>query len=330
MSNNFDTNFFATIFDTATEAWILIDDTGSIQMINPRVTEMFGYEEEELLGKKIEVLMPKEARYEHVGLREEYFEAPKKRPHGIGVEVLGLHKEQYTFPVEIGLNYHRYNDRIYSLAVITDITVRRDKEQKLQKSLIEKEQLKQERIKSELKALKNQVNPHYLFNCLSVLSPLIVQDQGKSQKFTNKLAQTYRYILELRERQTVKVKEELKFIEDYLYLQRVRFEDKFTITIDLTEEYLNKHILPLSIQLLIENAFKHNAIYVTNKLHIKIRVEDEELIIENNIIPKMNFEENSFGIGLKSIEEGYNYLSDKKPDFIKKHQSFIAKIPFID
>ena len=329
MSKAFNSNFFATIFATATEAWILIDVSGVIQMINPRTSEMFGYEEKELLGKKIEILMPNTARRDHVTLRAEYFINPRKRPHGIGVEVLGLHKDKHTFPVEIGLNYHVYESDTYALAVITDITLRKEKERNLQKSLIEKEQLKSEKIKSELKALKNQINPHYLFNCLSVLNPLIVLDPKKSQQFTTKLAQTYRYILELKDKHTVTVKDELKFIDDYLFLQRVRFEDKFMIRIRVNEKDLLKKIVPLSLQLLLENAFKHNAIYLENKLIIEISSEETGIVISNNLIPKIDLESTSFGIGLENLQKRYSYLSNNKPEFMKNNQSFTAKIPFI-
>lgn len=322
-------DFFKTIFNTATESWVLTDKQGIIRMINPVTKQMFGYEEDELIGEKIEVLMPKEGRNEHVPLRESYVKHPRKRPHGIGVEVFGLHKDKSIFPVEISLNYYRVNDDIYALAVIIDITKRKEKEKQLQDALLEKEQLKREKIEAELEVLKNQVSPHYFFNSLSVLSPLIYIDQKKSQEFTEKLANTYRYLLEIREKFTVTVREELEFIRDYEFLQTVRFEDKFSIVYDISDNDLDKNIIPFSIQILIENVFKHNALYKEEKLIISINSHGEGIRVENNINKRIDSKVQSFGIGLKNMSEQYKYFSNHEPEFNKTSTTYQAWIPFI-
>ncbi len=322
-------DFFKTIFNTATESWVLTDKTGSIVMLNPITEQMFGYKEEELIGKKVEVLMPKRGRKEHVPLRNSYVKHPRKRPHGIGVEVLGLHKDQYEFPVEISLNYYRKNDEVYALAVIIDITQRKKKEKELQEALVQIEQLKREKVEAELKVLKNQISPHYFFNSLSVIIPLISVDPQKSKEFTERLASTYRYILEIRNKFTVAVEEELSFIRDYEFLQYTRFGDKFVIEYDIGSDDLQKKIIPFSIQILVENAFKHNALYKDNKLIISIKSKNEGILVENNINRRVDSKIKSFGIGLKNITSQHDYLSNETPVFKKSESMYQAWIPFI-
>lgn len=329
--NLYTEDFFKTIFHTATESWILSDKKGKIIMVNPMVREMFGYEQEELLGKKVEVLMPKENRKEHVPVREDYVKSPKKRPHGIGIEVEGLHKNNYKFPIEISLNYYKDEGEVYALAVVIDISKRKEKEKELQLALIENEKIKKEKVAYELKVLKNQINPHYFFNSLSVLAPLISIDQNKSKEFTEKLAYTYRYILKTRNKLTVTIQEELNFIKDYELLQTVRFTDKFIINYNIDKKDLNKNILPFSIQLLIENAFKHNALYKNKKLVINIMSKNNGVMVENNINEKINAKSKyqSFGIGHESINKQYEYMSNEKVIIDKENLFFRVWIPFI-
>lgn len=322
--------FFETIFHTATESWILCDRKGNIKMVNPVTLKMFGYKEEEILEKKIETLMPKKERKEHVTLRKGYVDAPRKRPHGIGVEVFGLRKSGKEFPVEISLNYYEFKEELYVLAVVIDITKRKQKEKELHEAEIEKEKLKNEKLEYELKALKNQVSPHYFFNSLSVLTPLIIYDQEKSKAFTEKLANTYRYILEIRDRLTVTVSEELEFIKDYEFLQAVRFDNKFIIDYKVDEEGKKKHVLPFSIQVLIENAFKHNALYEDNKLNISIESDKKGIYVRNNIITKMDSKIQSLGVGLKNIDSQYSSLADLEISYSKQGDIFTAFIPYID
>jgi PAS domain S-box-containing protein len=132
-------DFLETIFNTATESWVVTDREGTIIKVNPITESMFGYEEKEMLGRKIEILMPKADRKDHVPLRKSYIKFPKKRPHGIGVEVLGVHKKGKEFPVEISLNYYKTEKDIYALAVIIDITKRKEIDRLLKEYLLEKE-----------------------------------------------------------------------------------------------------------------------------------------------------------------------------------------------
>lgn len=334
IDNNLDfytEDFLKTIFNTATESWVLTNSEGVIVMINPITEAMFGYNEKELLGKKIEVLMPQSGRKEHVPLRNSYIKHPRKRPHGIGVEVLGLKKDNTEFPVEISLNYYKSTKAAYALAVIIDITLRKEKDRLLQEALLEKEQLKREKIEAELQVLKNQVSPHYFFNSLSVLVPLINIDVNKSKEFVEKLAHTYRYILDIRDKLMVTVEEELSFIKDYEFLQNVRFKDKFEIEYKIDEKDLGKKILPFSLQVLLENVFKHNALYKDKKLYILIKSHNKGLQIENNIVQRIDSKIESFGIGLKNIKKQYEYVTkNNKPVFDITDKTYKAWIPFIN
>ncbi len=328
--NIYNEDFFKTIFSTATESWVITDAQANIVMVNPIIEDMFGYKGGELLGKKIEVLMPKEGRKEHVPLRNSFIKHPRKRPHGIGVEVMGLHKDKYEFPVEISLNYYKKDNEVYALAVIIDITQRKKQERQLQDALVQIEKLKREKIEAELKVLKNQISPHYFFNSLSVLVPLIQIDPEKSRKFTEKLANTYRYILKIRDKFTVTVEEELMFIKDYEFLQAVRFTGKFIINYDIDKTDLNKKIIPFAIQILIENAFKHNALYKDNKLIISIKSYNNGVQVENNINRLIDSKVQSFGIGLKNINKQYDFLSNEGPVFNKSNSVYQAWIPFVE
>ncbi len=322
-------DFLETIFNTATESWVLTNSLGNIVKINPITESMFGYKAEELLGQKIEVLMPSKERKAHVPLRNGYIQKPRKRPHGIGVEVLGLRKNNTEFPVEISLNYYKTEKEVYGLAVIIDISLRKEIERKLREAVLEKEQLKREKIEAELQVLKNQVSPHYFFNCLSVLVPLIDIDPERSKDYIEKLAKTYRYILEIRDRFTVTVAEELDFIKDYEFLQSVRFKDKFSIIYDVDHDDLMKNILPFSIQILIENVFKHNAFYKDNKIIIEISSIDKGIQISNNIVKRIDSKIESFGLGLKNIKKQYEHLTDIKPRFHIENDLYKAWIPFV-
>ncbi len=324
-------DFLKTIFNTATESWVLTDSKGVIVMINPITEQMFGYSEDELLGKKIEILMPKPGRKEHVPLRQSYVKHPRKRPHGIGVEVIGLRKDNSEFPVEISLNYYKSSSETYALAVIIDITLRKEKDRLLQEAILEKEQLKREKIEAELQVLKNQVSPHYFFNSLSVLVPLINVDSSQAKEYVEKLAHSYRYLLEIRDKLTITVEEELNFIKDYEYLQKVRFKDKFDIEYKIDEKDLNKMILPFSIQILIENVFKHNALYKDKKITIEISSHKKGIIIKNNIIKRIDSKIESLGIGLKNIKKQYEYVAqNNRPIFDNTNDTFKAWIPFIE
>jgi len=177
-------------------------------------------------------------------------------------------------------------------------------------------------------ALKNQLDPHFLFNSLNVLTSLIEEDPNQAQKFTTSLSKVYRYVLEQKNKDLVTVDEELQFAKTYVRLLKMRFED--SIIFDIPDQCSNPEakIVPLSLQLLLENAVKHNVVTASNPLHIKVFEEDGMLTISNNLQEKQVVKKSS-GVGLVNIQQRYNILSDKKVAIDKMASKFSVSIPML-
>ena len=190
---------------------------------------------------------------------------------------------------------------------------------------IEKEQLKQEKIKSELVAIKNQVNPHFLFNSLNTLNSIIRKNPEKATDFVDKLSFMYRYILQSSEKGLVTLAEELEFLNTYVYLINMRYGNRFEIINTLTINANKTKIPVLSLQLLVENAVKHNEISESTPLKVKIYNDDEYISVENKIKPRSSLEE-STGNGLLNLSKRYEILL-KTNIKIYRDSNFIVKLP---
>lgn len=188
--------------------------------------------------------------------------------------------------------------------------------------------LQEENIISQFESLKAQVNPHFLFNSLNVLSSLIFIDQNKAAKFVRQLSKVYRYVLEHKDMDTISIKEELPFIESYIYLLKTRFDQNLKVILDIPKEVKEMKVAPMVIQLLIENAIKHNIVSKAKPLTITLRHEDNCLIISNNLQLKSSTEVSS-RTGLTNIRKRYEYLTNKKVVVIEDNESFVVKIPLI-
>lgn len=199
---------------------------------------------------------------------------------------------------------------------------------KLQNALIEAEQLKKENIESQLETLKNQVNPHFLFNSLNTLATLIPEDADLAVEFVQKMSKVYRYILEIRDLQTVSLREELMALKAYIFLLQIRFGNNLKIKLDVPEEYLNDKIVPLSLQMLMENAVKHNIISTQKMLSVEVFVEKGRLIMRNNL-QKKNQPSDSTGLGLQNIQNRYQLLNNQQVDIIVTTQTFTVSLPLI-
>jgi len=199
----------------------------------------------------------------------------------------------------------------------------------LQKTMVEKERLVKENVQSQLESLKNQVNPHFLFNSLNTLSYLIPEDPAKAENFVQKLSKAYRYILEIRERELTTVAEELGFLDSYNCLLSERFGDNIRIHINVPEEAKHLQILPLSLQMLFENAIKHNVVSVQHPLQIEVFVEKgDRLVVKNNLQPKKQ-DQPSTKIGLENIKSRYQLIAKKEVEVIVTHQHFIVVLPMV-
>jgi hypothetical protein len=189
--------------------------------------------------------------------------------------------------------------------------------------------LKQESLRSQLNALKSQINPHFLFNTLNVLTSLIRVNPELSEKYVEQLSKIYRYILEFKSEELISLKNELDFIKSYLFLLNIRFEDKLQVEIDPKIFQVEAKIPHLTLQMLIENAVKHNAFSVKSPLKIRILIDNKNNVNIINNLQTRTFTENSTGTGLKNIQERYRLVSDKIPSFKSIGNEFVAKIPLI-
>ncbi|MDG1276209.1 MAG: sensor histidine kinase [Algoriphagus sp.] len=196
------------------------------------------------------------------------------------------------------------------------------------KSATEAEKLRTEMMASQYQSLKDQLNPHFLFNSLNVLSNLVYEDADRSAAFILKLSKIYRYVLEVQQEELVALEKELDFAKNYLELQKIRFEENLIYNIKATgTEPL--FLPPLSLQLLLENAIKHNEASQENPLFIQIIREGNELWISNTFQPKKNLNEPSTGIGLANIRKRYELLSNQEIQVIQTADEFIVKLPLL-
>ena len=156
----------------------------------------------------------------------------------------------------------------------------------LRKSVEEKEMLKRESLKAQLNALKTQVNPHFLFNNLNTLSSVIPENPKLAVDFVQQLSKVYRHILEVKDEQSILLKEELDVMKAYAFLLQTRFGDNLDVIINVPEEKLKKRIVPLSLQILMENAIKHNIVSSDKPLRIDVFAENGRLVVSNNLQKK--------------------------------------------
>ena len=199
----------------------------------------------------------------------------------------------------------------------------------LGKSIIEREKLKSENIQSQLEGLKNQVNPHFLFNSLNTLTYIIPENADRAVRFVQKLSKVYRYILEIREKKLIPLSEEMDFINSYVFLLKERFGNNLKININIPEIYLQDKIVPLSLQILFENAIKHNIISTERPLEIHVEVEGQHRIVVRNNLQKKNQVMNSTQVGLQNIKNRYRFFSDEQVEVINTADEFIVILPLI-
>ncbi|MCB0531548.1 MAG: histidine kinase [Saprospiraceae bacterium] len=194
-------------------------------------------------------------------------------------------------------------------------------------TLIEAERLKKEQASARYETLKNQVNPHFLFNSLNVLASLVHKDANQAEEFIRRLSTVYRYILESREQEVVPLEEELAILNAYLFLMDTRFGASLQTVISIPEN-ARGHVAPLTIQMLVENALKHNEASKARPLKIEVFQEDGYIVVRNNLQPKNSLPE-STGLGLANIQARYQVLSDKAVLISDQGGFFTVKIPIL-
>lgn len=191
----------------------------------------------------------------------------------------------------------------------------------------ELEELRQAKTTSEYQSLVEQVNPHFLFNNLSVLKSLILYDKEKAITFTQNFTDIYRYVLQCKDKKFMLLSDELDFVNSFLALHKERIGDGLMVAINVEQSSLNKSIIPMGVQLLVENALKHNIASKSSPLYITISVADDYITVRNNL----NKKDVAFSThkGLENITKRYKLVSEKPVQITKTDTDFIVSLPLI-
>ncbi len=198
----------------------------------------------------------------------------------------------------------------------------------LQKTKVKEQKVIAGTASAKFDALKNQLDPHFLFNSLNVLTSLIEENPKNAQKFTTSLSKVYRYVLEQKSKELVTVDEELNFARTYMSLLKMRFEDSIIFEIPDKASNPESKVVPLALQLLLENAVKHNMVTSSKPLHIKIYEDGDHLVVMNNLQPKQIVKKSS-GVGLENIKQRYQLLSKRKVHINQRDKDFAVAIPML-
>lgn len=194
-------------------------------------------------------------------------------------------------------------------------------------ALITAGELKAEMMAYKYESLRNQLNPHFLFNSFNVLSDLVYADQAMAVKFIQQMSDLFRYVLDSRDKELVPLAEELEFMRSFTYLLKTRFEEKLDIVIDM-QVVPGEHIVPMTLQLLVENAVKHNEVSEAFPLTIRIRKNEDYLEVENTMRIK-SVGEDSKSTGLKNIEQQFSFFTDKLIEIKNMNGKFLVRVPII-
>jgi uncharacterized membrane protein (DUF485 family) len=195
--------------------------------------------------------------------------------------------------------------------------------------MLKNAQLERLKAQAELQALKNQIDPHFMFNSLNTLSWLIEEAPAKAKVFNEHLADVYRYILQNKSRDLVMVSEEIHFLYDYFALLRIRYEDAVLLTIDIEERLLEQYMMPpISLQVLAENAFKHNEFSTGDPLQITVTLDNERIAVHNRIAKKTKLK-SSPGTGLLNLDERYKSVTGLPLDIAATRTDFTIYLPVL-
>jgi PAS domain S-box-containing protein len=330
-----------------------LDIKGNILLINTSGKEFFGITMPEDPGEKVSALqyiadedvsrVVENLKQSNQGINTPPNEYHVKRPDGSLCPVL-----IYGSPII------RNNEVVGRRGIIIDISERKKQELKIIRANEELErvnnsleqivdertrqlteantrllQMQKENLQSQFEVLKQQVNPHFLFNSLNVLSGLIEKDASKAQLFIDEFSQIYRYVLETIEKPVVTLGMELGFVRSYIFLQQIRYGENLTFAVNLPSDLLKRYMPPLSLQVVLENAIKHNIVNENQPLHINIFHEDDCLNVSNNLQPKISMGKTT-GLGQKNMVKRYAMISEKVPSFKVVNDQYIVQLPLLD
>lgn len=243
---------------------------------------------------------------------------------------MGMYIHKYSFrenliPLKLNLTYAWLVNLLYHLI---NTVIFYFKEYRISKH--QTETLRKLNAQAELQIVKNQINPHFLFNNLNVLSTLVLQNNDEANKFIEEFSKVYRYILSNQDKELVDLKTELYFIRPYIFLLEKRFGTGLSVEIDVNEINHHKYIIPAALQMLIENAIKHNVISKQKPLNIKISISDDnKIVVTNNLQLRQSSEPSSY-IGLKNIIKRYQLVAEEKVIVKEAIDFFSVTIPLIN
>ncbi len=244
----------------------------------------------------------------------------------------------FTYPMhvkfcncDLSFNAHLFEEfttGIILLLIILSITEGSYFFNEWKNGLVLSETLQKEKVESQLESLRNQANPHFLFNSLNVLSSLVHTDADKAEEFINQFASVYRYVLNIQDKNVVTLREELEFLNSYMFLQKIRFTEGLVFEIDIKEEQKENFIVPFSLQMLVENAIKHNIVDKEKPLNVYVFIHDFKVHVKNNTQLRES-KELSTGMGLNNLRQRYFHLAGIMPEINQANNEFVVNIPLL-
>lgn len=335
----------------ASQDGICMISKGMFIYVNSTFCRMTGYSPSELYTKTGVELIAEEDKKQFLDIRNRRLRGDWST---ITAQSTLLHRSGARVAVEMHSTLIIHQNAPVSFFTMHDITARLRAEEEIQQAKAQVEamnrdlerrvlessnklvevntqllQLQKEKLLSQFEVLKQQVNPHFLFNSLNVLTSLIKIEPDLAERFTEHLAKVYRYVLENKDNELVSLNTELDFLSAYLFLLDIRFEDKLRVCISIADEFQQSRIIPLALQLLIENAIKHNAMSKRKPLIIDIFVDSQQRLNVINNLQEREAHFASTGVGLQNILNRYQLLNKPSPEIEKTETQFIVKIPLI-
>lgn len=282
-------------------------------------------------------------RYLHFSLRS-YFDWINKPLQKIAVMILSI--TFYTVPVSVLLLvgwYKLFSSQPVNWDIVTQSTLiimvavifithvyeTAFLVKESESEIIKNEQLERARAEAELEALKNQIDPHFIFNSLNTLSHLIESKPAKAKQFNDNLADVYRYILQNKARDLVLLREEMEFLQSYFLLLQIRFEKAVLLKVDINEEAMDQYLIPpISLQILAENAIKHNEFTEDTPLLFEIMMKKDELVVHNQV-RKKTLRKASSKIGLQNLQKRYRLTTNRDIIIKEEEKDFTVNLPVL-
>ncbi|QJW90161.1 histidine kinase [Spirosoma taeanense] len=225
----------------------------------------------------------------------------------------------YTYSIGIQLFYHLVYFVIYEGLYSM---------QQWKETYAQKEALKKAALQTQLDSLKNQINPHFLFNSLNILTALISENPRQAETFVDEISSVYRYLLRSNQQEMTTLRDELTFAESYFHLMKTRYGSGIELQNDVPASYLDYQLPPLTLQVLIENAVKHNIVLPEQPLRILLRVDNERLVVQNNLQRKQT-KVASNQVGLANIAAKYNLIGRQTIGIRETDDSFVVSLPLL-